>query len=137
MTEQIVKAVLILLGRSCGIGFTPSLWQEGRVRGREKVLSLNAMLCPQDRAFLPCKVTSGDRLEVRAVLKLLQWQHELNQTPNLRRMDVPLCYFSFSPLLVLCSPSICRIALRLCVLLSLCCSLYFQAGVCIDSDMIK
>lgn len=34
LTEQILKGVLILLGRNCGIGFTPSLWQEGRAGGR-------------------------------------------------------------------------------------------------------
>lgn len=84
-----------------GLAFLPApgkrdvSWQgEGFVPKHYVIL---ATLCPQDRAFLPCKETRGDRLEARAVLKLLQWQHELNQAPNPRTMDVPLCYFSFPP----------------------------------------
>lgn len=52
LTEQILKGALILLGRSCGTGFPPSLWREGRVCGRERVLSPErcdmAVLCPRD-----------------------------------------------------------------------------------------
>lgn len=89
-----------------------------------------ALLCVWDRAVLPRKGARGDSLGVRVILKLLQWQHEFNQTPNLRSMDITLCYLSFSSWLVLCSLSISRNPSRLCVLLSICCSLFFLTGVC-------
>lgn len=46
------------------------------------------LCCVWDRAVLPRKEARADTLEVRVVLKLLQWQHEFNQTPNLRSMDI-------------------------------------------------
>lgn len=108
------------------------LWQ-----GRVLSLSTSdmALLCVWERAILPRSGAKGDTLEVRVLLKLLQWQHEFNQTPNLRSMDVTLCYSS-SPLLVL-SLSIPRKPLRLCVLLSISCSLLFLTGVCMGPDMME
>lgn len=66
LTEQILKGALILLGRSCGIGFTPSLRREGRVCGSERVLSLNAVIRPRSVLSVGSR---GDGLEVRPVLK--------------------------------------------------------------------
>lgn len=96
-----------------------------------------ALLCVWHRAVLPSKGAKGDTLEVILVLKLLQWQCVFNQTAHLGSIDITLCYLGFSSLLVFCSLGICRNPFRLCVLLSICCSLFFLTGACMASDISK
>lgn len=118
------KGVLILLGRNVGLASLPASGKRDLLVAGEgfvpKPLWCGSALgqsCPDQEG------AGGDTLEVRVILNLLQWQHEFNQTPNLRSMDIISCHLSFSSLLVLCSLSISRNPFRLCVLRA---ALYFS-----------
>lgn len=95
-----------------------------------------AMDCPQDRVILPCKGTRGDILEAGAVLKCFSatWAQ-----PG-PKSEEDACTFM---LLFLLSFAYSLLSQHFaekpffCILLSICSSVFFQAGVSIDSDMIK
>lgn len=92
-----------------------------------------ATLLPQHRAFLA--LVGGGLGKAQ-----LNWERSYNHfssTGSLNRPQICGGRLYIHATFILLSASISWKALRLCILLSVWCSLFFQTGVCIDSEIIK